>query len=207
MVVNCQNSATLNLNAFIEGFYTGNQLMRPVLFNSGLSANSTIADSVTVELHASVSPYGLIESKKGVLNTNGSCSLAFSASRIANIYYIVLKHRNSIETWSSVPVLFSATTSYNFTVSQSSAYGSNLVRTPDNLYWSVFSGDISDAVNGPGHQDLLVESQDFLDMENAVSNILNGYVVQDLTGDGVVESEDFLIVENNVRMIVFGLRP
>ncbi len=207
MIVNCQNAATLNLNAFIEGFYLGNQLMRPVLFNSGLSANSTIADSITVELHSAVSPYALIESKKGVLNTNGSCSLDFSSSRIANSYYIVLKHRNSIDTWSSVPVLFSATTAYNFTLNQSSAYGSNLVRTPDNLYWSVFSGDISDPSTGLGHQDQLIESQDFLDMENAVSNILSGYVVQDLTGDGVVESEDFLIVENNVRAIVFGMRP
>ena len=207
ITMSCQSSATLTLNVFIEGFYAGNHLMAPVLYNCGLSSNATISDSITVELHSSVSPFSLVETKKGILNTNGTCSVIFSSSRIGSSYYIVLKHRNSLETWSSIPVLFSVATTYNFTNNQSSAFGGNLIRTSDNLNWAVFSGDISSDVTGLGQQDQLIESQDFLDMENAVSNILTGYIIQDITGDGTVESEDYIILENNVRFIVFTIHP
>jgi hypothetical protein len=114
-------------------------------------------------------------------------------------YYIKVNHRNVIETWSANPVLFSQTTSYDFTTSANMAYGSNMVLTSDGLYYAFFSGDISDAGTATvGIQDGVIESHDYGDMENAVYLTLLGYVTQDITGDAIVESADYGLMENNV---------
>ena len=44
-------------------------------------------------------------------------------------------------------------------------------------------------------------------MENAVYATLVGYVVQDITGDGVVESEDYGLMENNVFFTIVTIHP
>ena len=76
------------------------------------------------------------------------------------------------------------------------------------LYWAFYSGDISDAATATiGLQDEVIESQDYSDMENAVSIILTGYVPEDITGDSVVESMDYSIMENNVYAVIILMRP
>src|SRR5687768_17317651 len=62
----------LNISAFIEGFYLGGGLMRPVLYNAfpGTHTN-TDCDSVTIELHQTTSPYALSFSAKGIIDVNG----------------------------------------------------------------------------------------------------------------------------------------
>jgi len=49
-----------------------------------------------------------------VLKTDGTALMNFSSAILGNSYYIVVKHRNAMETWSKLPVTFSATTSYDF---------------------------------------------------------------------------------------------
>jgi hypothetical protein len=56
-------------------------------------------------------------------------------------------------------------------------------------------------------QDGVVESQDYLDLENAVAVILQGYTVEDITGDGIVESVDYVLMENNVSAIITAMKP
>jgi len=106
---------SLNLKVFIQGAYNSGQNMEAVLLNSGKSINALRTDSITVELHASTSPYSLVESVKGIIKIDGTCALSFSSSRTGSSYYIAVKHRNSIETWSKLPVAFTSTTSYDFT--------------------------------------------------------------------------------------------
>jgi len=119
----------------------------------------------------------------------------------------VVHHRNALETWSSVPVLFSAlTVNYDFTTALSKAFGNNLADLGDGNF-ALWSGDISHAYFGVGYQDEVIESQDYVDMENAVNAILLGYIPQDITGDGIVEAADYAIEENNVGAIVFTIRP
>jgi hypothetical protein len=207
ITMSCSQPVILNLNVFLQGFYTGNQLMNAPLYLNGMSANPDACDSIMVDLRDNTSPYSIVESKKGLLNRNGTSSLSFSSARAANFYYIALRHRNSIETWSSVPVQFFQTTSYNFTDRQSKAFGNNLVKTNDNLYWAIFSGDISNSQTGLGTQDRIIEGQDYLDMENAVNVIQSGYVLTDITGDGLTEAADYLIMENNVGVIISTIRP
>src|ERR1035437_583023 len=78
-----------SFTALIEGFYNGVTM---------------IPDSVTVELHSAVSPYALVSSSKGLLNASGRGGFNFSGGIRGIAYYLVVKSRNSIETWSATPV-------------------------------------------------------------------------------------------------------
>ena len=69
----------------------------------------TIADQVTVELHNSFAPYALAGGPFTVnVNTNGTASFSVPAM-LASSYYIVIKHRNSIETWNNSPLFLGNT--------------------------------------------------------------------------------------------------
>ena len=95
---------TLNLKAFIQGFYLGGGSQQAVLDPISLP---TICDSVTVELHSTTAPYALLFSTKNVLATNGTGSFLFPSATLGNSYYVAIHHRNSIETWSKLPITFS----------------------------------------------------------------------------------------------------
>ena len=125
-----------------------------------------------------------------------------------NSYYIVIRHRSGLETWSANPVTLTSNGTFDFTIGQSQAYGNNLVETYDNMGWAIISGDISDAGSSlVGIQDGLIESQDYGDLENALYGVLQGYVFEDITGDRIVESSDYSLIENNVSFIRIVMRP
>src|SRR2546423_1309902 len=82
--------------------------LQPVanLYNLGYSANSTVTDSIKVNLWA---PSHLGNSNpdfsvKTLIHTDGTASATFNASIVGNSYYVAVVHRNSIETWSHNPV-------------------------------------------------------------------------------------------------------
>jgi hypothetical protein len=106
---------SLDVKMFIQGFYTGGGTMTPVLFNNGLSTDPTDVDSVTIELHDASSPFATASSVIGLLKTDGHMVVQLPGSLIGNSYYIVVKHRNSIETWSANPVLMGSTSTFDFT--------------------------------------------------------------------------------------------
>jgi hypothetical protein len=204
LIYSSLSNLSFNLKAFLEGYYTGGGLMNasvdPVLYPS-------IADTVKVSLASSNPPHNIIASTKCVLNTNGTIQAQFSPGLIGTSAYLVINHRNSLETWSSDPMILSAINNYNFTNAQSKAYGSNMKNLGDGNF-AIYSGDISDANTAIiGVQDGIIESQDYLDMENAVSVLLSGRVVQDITGDQLVEAQDYLVEENNVSLIVTVHKP
>ena len=70
-------------------------------------------DSVVVELHDAITPFGLVETDTKVLKVDGTIQLHFSTAILNGSYYIVVKHRNAIETWSKVPVTFSSITTFD----------------------------------------------------------------------------------------------
>ena len=100
-------NATLQLQAFIEGFYLGSGQMISII---GAGQN----DNITVELHSAASPFSQDYSSSGILSTTGYSTLTFPGAVVGNSYYIVIRHRNALETWSKDPVLFSANTTFNF---------------------------------------------------------------------------------------------
>ena len=51
-------------------------------------------------------PFSLVDSKDVILLTDGSAEVQFSDNVALGTYFIVLRHRNTIETWSKNPILF-----------------------------------------------------------------------------------------------------
>ena len=83
----------------------------------------SISDSLIVQLANASAPYNVVYSDSGLLNVNGTCNLTFPASASGNSYYIIVRHRNAMETWSAAAVSFAAVTNYDFTTAQTQAYG------------------------------------------------------------------------------------
>ena len=112
-VTGIANAVTLNLSLWLQAFYSSRSMV-PALMNEGIGSNPNVVDTITVELHNAVSPYATAYSAKGLLLTNGLATLTYPLSVLNGTYYIAVKHRNSIETWSKQPKLFN-----NYSVSYS----------------------------------------------------------------------------------------
>lgn len=180
------NPVLLNLKAFIQGFYIGGGLMNPVIDPTNFPS---LCDTVKIELHSSVGPHDLAYSVTKPLSVSGDAQILLPGEVLGNTYYIAIRHRNSIETWSKDPVLFSQITDYDFTTSASKAFGDNEVEAFDLLGWTIFSGDIN--------QDGAIDGSDFLEFDGPNQAGAGGYEVADLNGDGAVDGSDFLIFDPN----------
>lgn len=181
-------TATLNLKCFIEGYYIGGGMMNSVLNNQGLSNPLTDCDSVMVELHDATSPYAMAYSYNGVLKTDGTIMCTFPPGAIGNSYYLVVTHRNAIQTWSANPMTISAVNAYDFSTNSSQAYGSNQASVGGGV-WALLSGDIN--------HDLSIDAFDYLIMDPDIANGNSGYLDTDLNGDGSVDAFDYLIYDPN----------
>jgi subtilisin-like proprotein convertase family protein len=193
----------INLKVFIEGYYIGNGLMNAVVdpFNLPL-----LCDTMILELRHTSFPYATVHSLKHTINTSGTGRFTLPPSAIGNSYYVVVKHRNAIETWSANPLFITDNLNLDFTNAINKAYGNNLRDLHDGNF-AMWSGDISDVSYGVGYQDQVIEGQDYSDMENALLLISTGYVYEDITGDGVVEGLDYSIMENNVYYLIMAMHP
>ncbi len=79
-----------------------------------------IKDTVRVFLRRANSPYNIIDSAKSVMDSLGKSNFAFNNIPTGQSFYIVVKHRNSIETWSSgIQSFTSDILNYNFTLTAS----------------------------------------------------------------------------------------
>lgn len=177
--------ATLNLKAFIEGF-----------FNSG--TNTQTGDTVTAYLRNTSSPYLPADSGKAFLNSSGNAVLNFPHVSSGN-YYLVVKHRNSIETWSAAGIYFASGSevNYDFSTLNLQAYGNNMKLK--GTKWCIYSGDTN--------QDGIVDASDLSSTENDAVNSVSGYVLTDVTGDDYVDADDLSIVENNSTLGVTVIAP
>lgn len=197
--INTAPKASLNLQAFIQGYYDlTTHAMQPVLYNSGLNASLTDCDSILVELHDAAFPYAAVSSTMSLLSKDGEIWIPVEYPSISNTYYIVLKTRNAIETWSANPVLIGPTTTYNFTTAASQAYADNQVEVEPGI-WAIYSGDIS--------QDGAIDAFDYLLLEPDIIDGNFGYLLSDLNGDGVVDTFDYLVMESNIVLGINMAKP
>ncbi|MEI6750369.1 MAG: GEVED domain-containing protein, partial [Bacteroidota bacterium] len=190
-------SKTLNLTVFLEGLFNGTT-MNKAQNGAGDQFTGTVADQIIVELHNSTSPYATAGGPYTVdVNTDGTASVVIPVSLGAS-YYIVLKHRNSIETWNGVPVSFAgATMSYNFSSAIGQAYGSNLKLVSGK--YVIFGGD--------ANQDGIIDSGDMAPIDNLSSAAATGYLPEDINGDGLIDSADMSNVDNNSSAAVGKIVP
>ncbi len=195
----------MTIKVFIEGFYLGNNMMNATVNSVNYP---TLCDTMIMELAQPNYPYDILYIDKSVIDINGNGIFHFTTTPDYDRYYLILRHRNAIETWSSSPVpVKDLLSDYHFNTSINQAYGNNLADLGDGNF-ALFSGDIIDATTSTvGRQDGVVESSDYGEMENAVYFTYLGYMPQDISGDGVVESSDYVLEENNVYYIIFSMHP
>jgi hypothetical protein len=159
--------------ALIEGFYNG---------------TSMVQDTVSVELRNTSAPYALIDQTKILLNSSGLGTGKFYNAVNGTPYYLIVKHRNAVETWSSTPQTFTTNSmSYDFTTGQNKAYGNNLKLV--GTKWCINGGDVN--------QDGFVETADVNLVFTDNVNGSTGYISTDLNGDMLTEIEDLNIVFTN----------
>jgi hypothetical protein len=195
-VVPC--GSTLNLTLFIEGYYNnGAGTMEPVLTNQGVQNVSPAAcDSITIELRNSAQPYAMAASVKTMLNRNGTATANFTQT---GDYYIVIKHRNALETWSALPLSFtSGNIIYNFSSSASQAFGNRQVEVGTGIF-AFYSGEIN--------RDENIDLLDLSLIESDITSFQFGYHATDINGDGNVDLLDTPIVESNVSSFIYSVHP
>lgn len=175
---------SLELTAKLEGFWNGSQMNE---------------DSVKILIRASLFPYSIIDSATVLLNSNGYALSNFFNISPGIYYYLVVKHRNSIETWSKTVMQFTTgdPIAYDFTTSKTKAFGDNLKYKSGE--YCIYSGDVN--------QDGVVDATDNSRIDNDAFNFETGYVVTDLTGDEVVDADDAVIADNNASNFVAAVRP
>ena len=95
--------AVLNLKLFIQGFYISPGAMIATVDPLNYPA---LCDTILIELHESFYPYAKAAETKSLLETNGTSVAEFPSGIRNHTYFIIVKHRNSLETWSKTPLMF-----------------------------------------------------------------------------------------------------
>lgn len=178
-------SLTLNL----EGLYNpGILMMNKAMGETAAYFPGDIADQLSIKLVSdSLSLSAIIEMDSVNLDQNGQCRFNIPFAYNGH-YYIAVSHRNSIETWSAIPVSYNGSAEqYNFTTSANKAFGNNM-KLIDGRY-CFYSGDVN--------QDGTIDTGDQTPVENDASGFTTGYLPTDINGDGSVDIGDMTIIDNN----------
>ena len=197
--------STLSLTAFLEGFYSDINTMRANIFDLGISADPTETDTLTINIWdpANLSSPTPDYTAQAVVHTDGTVDpVTFPAGLGGNSYYIAVKHRNHMETWSKLPVAFKPAVSYNFTTAQSQAYDDGV-----NAPMASVAGGKFAFYGGDTNQDGSIDATDQGEVDNDVALFAFGYNATDVTGDGSTDASDMQIVDNNLPFFLFYARP
>ncbi len=186
----------IQFDVALEGLYNPSKGDMNQAF--GRDFPDAIADEITIGLARSTFPYSILfEIESVLLERRGYCE-AEIPDNFNGEYYIVIKHRNSIETWSKMPVTFNQdTVCYNFTDIISRAYKNNLILLGEKYY--IYAGDVN--------QDGIIDTGDMTPVDNDASAFVTGYVATDVNGDGNVDTGDMTYVDNNSASYIIAERP
>ena len=157
-------------------------------------------DTVRAYLRNITTPFAVIDSAKSVVDSVNYTGNFLFSNAPTGTYYIQLKHRNALETWSKAggqAYTLGSALIYDFTDNITKAYGSNMA--PVGTKFGLFSGDVT--------QDGTVDATDVSLIDNDAVNFVSGYVVTDITGDNFVDASDFSIADNNAANFVSVSRP
>ena len=166
---------SLNLKVYLEGFWNG---------------STQVTDTAIVYLASGTTPYAYVDTAKVVLSATGTASMNFNRVTTGS-YYIVVNHRNHLETWSATAQAFVGGTplSYDFTTASTQAFGGNMKQVGS--VWVLYGGD--------GNRDGSIDASDIGLFVAQFGNL--GYLSCDFNGDGDVNASDVLIISNNFGLI------
>ena len=194
----------LNIGSLLlEGLYVGYGVMRKAADGYGDHFAGDTADVIHVELHPAMDYSTVKYSRDNVaLSTSGRATV--SIPRVYHeLYYLTIKHRNSIETTSALPLDFSGSVvSYEFDAISKAYDGNMMTMDEENGSQSpplIYGGDVN--------QDGQVEAEDLNAVGNAASAFVIGYFPTDVYGDGQVEATDMNITANNASMFIYAHLP
>lgn len=161
------------------------------------NGGTQVQDTARFYLRSSLSPYQVVDQGKVYLDNTGSGKVYFANAPSGN-YYLVVKHRNSIETWSALPLsVVKGDNSYDFTTSSTQAYGQNMI-LKDGVYCN-FSGDVN--------QDDVVDGADGGIADNDAFSFATGYIPSDVNGDNSTDATDLSIIDNNSYNYIGAMKP
>ena len=161
-----------NLKLYLEGFWNG---------------TSHVQDTIHVYLASPTSPYTLLDSSIVILSSTGITNPAFDRVSSGS-YYLVVKHRNHLETWSKTPQSFfsGSSVNYDFTTAADKAYGDNMKKVGN--VWVFYGGD--------ANQDGSIDAND-ISIFTAQFGLTGSYLSCDFNGDGSVDGNDVQIITAN----------
>ncbi|MCX6165142.1 MAG: hypothetical protein NTU73_09860, partial [Ignavibacteriae bacterium] len=161
----------LNLKVFLEGFYNG---------------TTQVQDTIKIYL-AHATNFQFRDSSLALLDATGNANGVSFAKAASGYYWIVVMHRNHLETWSSILKNFvtGSLVTYDFTTSSSQAYGNNMKQV--GTVWVFYGGD--------ANQDGFVNGYDY-DVYKPQFG-LYGYRSCDFNGDSFVDGYDLPILNSN----------
>ena len=203
-----------NIKVFLEGFYypNGDSMSTKLRVGNFIPLTSpytqdprtvdsipaNIVDWILIELRSNASEPA-VAAKSVFLHKNGNLVADDGITPIILLdaplgnYYIVIKHRNTIETWSSSKQTFtSAALNYNFPADSSKVYGFNMKKIGTS--WCFYTGD--------ANLDGVVDLSDMGIVETDNLNFASGYIHTDLNGDNLVDISDITLTDiNNLNYV------
>lgn len=156
------------------------------------------SEYVWIYIKSATTPYTKVDSAYVKVDSL-TLRTSFTSQLQPGNYYITIKHKNSLETWSKIGGTYLDTEFffYDFTTSASQAYGNNLV-FKDGLY-CIYSGNIN--------QDDIIDADDMLLIDNDLLSFAPGNSITNLNGDGIVDIDDLAICDKNARELISVQRP
>ncbi|MCY7360685.1 MAG: hypothetical protein LH629_01245, partial [Ignavibacteria bacterium] len=135
-------------------------------------------------------PYNVVDTGLCFLNYNTLNNVVTFPTAPNGNYYLIIDHRNALQTWSSVPVAISSTipSFYDFTSANSQSYGDNMIL--NGTRWCLYSGDVN--------RDGTIDATDLNLIDNDVFYGALGYSGTDLNSDAFTDGTDISIVDPNV---------
>jgi len=215
-VTNCGQD-TLHVTAFLQGPFEqgiieGNPgFMTPLLYNlmlNGFGSNNdvTATDTIHVNLWAnnddSLAAPDPGHSAFVILHIDGSATAVYDPASLtfSGAYWVAVKSRNHIETWSKTPVTMGSSVSYNFTNAQIKAYDDGV-----NPPMKALAGGAFGFYGGDINQDGGIDGNDMNFIDNNPGGF--GYDISDINMDMGTDGNDMNFVDNNGTLGLFYARP
>jgi len=193
-----------NIRTFKSTIFLNESLLRVKILTEGLFSEITNSLRRADTLKASIinlnPPFNIIDSAFTIIDTNSFVALFKFQFVPSGTYYLKMNHHNSIETWSnSSGIIFnqSDTVLYDFTSSQSNAFGNNMVLK--GTKYCIYSGDVNQGGN--------IDLTDVVAINNDATVFSSGYLVTDLNGDYITDLTDLLMGFNNSSMFIAKITP